>query len=89
MKKCYCYDSGTHMLNNRNIRDTIERYQWFDRTVNVQSNHQQQKDKENEKKVHSGVDVSVSITKTSGWKVLQTSLHSSKQMKNTGHILEK
>ena len=24
MKKCYCCDSGTHMLNNVLIRDTIE-----------------------------------------------------------------
>ena len=31
-KKCYCCGSGTHMLNNCEIRDTITIYQWFDST---------------------------------------------------------
>ena len=42
-KKCYYCGSGTNMLNNFNIRDTIERDQWFDRKVNVKINHQQEK----------------------------------------------
>ena len=32
IKKCYCCGSGTHMLNNCKIRDTITIYQWFDST---------------------------------------------------------
>ena len=48
------------MLNNCDIKDTIARYQWFDRTYNVQSHHQQEKDKGNEQKMDSDADVSVS-----------------------------
>ena len=50
MKKCYFCGSGMHMLNNGDIRDTIERYHWFDRKGNVHSNHQQISDKDDEKK---------------------------------------
>ena len=44
------------MSNNFDIRDTIKRYQWFYRTVNVHSHHQKEVYKGDEKQ----------------WKVTQT-----------------
>ena len=53
------------MLNNREIKDTIARYQWFDRTGNMKSNHQEAKYNGGEQTVDSDTYVSVSSTKTS------------------------
>ena len=72
------------MLNNCEIKCTIERDQWFDSTGNVQSFHQQEKNKGYEQTVDSGADVSVSSMKTSGWSVLQTGLHEKKQVTKYG-----
>ena len=49
-KKCYCCGSGTHMLNNCEIRYTIAIYQWFERTGSVYSHQQQSSDKGYEKR---------------------------------------
>ena len=68
------------MSNNFQIKYTIARDQWFDRTGNMQSCHQQSKYKGYESTVDSDVDVSVSSMKTSGWSGLQISLHGSKQV---------
>ena len=68
------------MLNKCQIKYTIARDQWFDRTGNMQSRHQQSKYKGYESTVDSDVDVSVSSMKTSGWSGLQISLHGSKQV---------
>ena len=51
MKKFYCCGSGTHMLNNFEIKDTIEKYQCFYRTLNLQGNLQQASDKGDEQTV--------------------------------------
>ena len=51
-KKCYLCVSGTHKLNNCEIRNTIARYQWFDRTWNMYS-HQQQAAHKGKKTVES------------------------------------
>ena len=51
MKKFYCCGSGTHMLNNFEIKDTIEKDQCFYRTLNLHSNHQQASDKGDEQTV--------------------------------------
>ena len=72
------------MLNNCEIQYNIARYQWFDRTVNVQSHHQQEKDKGYEQTVDSDADVSVSSTKTSGWSGFQISFHGRKQETKDG-----
>ena len=77
-KKCYFCVSGTHMLNNLEIKDKIERYQLFYRKENVQSHHQQAKDKRYEKTVDSDIEVSVSSKKKSGWIGLQISLYERK-----------
>ena len=47
----------------------------------MHSNQQQPVGKNDEKKLESETDVSVSITKTSVWRRLQISLHGSKQVK--------
>ena len=75
------------MLNNCEIKYTIARYQWFDRTENVQSHHRQSKDKGDEQTVDSDADVSVSSMKTSGWSGLQISLHGSRKVTNEGSDL--
>ena len=80
MKKCYCCGPETHMLNNYYIIDTIARYKWFDRTVNVQSHSQQASEKRDEQTVGNDVDVNVSSTKTSSWGGLQISLNGIKQV---------
>ena len=54
------------MLDNYDIKDKIARYQWFDRTGNLQSHHQQEKYKGDEQTVDNDTCVSVSSTKTSG-----------------------
>ena len=41
IKNCYYCGSGTNMLNNCDIKETISRYHGFDKTGNVQSHHQQ------------------------------------------------
>ena len=69
------------MLNICKIRDSKETYQCFDRTVHVLSHHQQEEDKGDEKTVYSDADVSVSSTKTNGWRRLKISLHRRKQVK--------
>ena len=51
------------MLNNCDIRDTIEIYQWFDRIVNVQSNHQKEAEKGDQQTVESDTYVNVYSTK--------------------------
>ena len=79
-KTCYCCGSGTHMLNNCEIRNTIVRDQWFDRTGNLHIHLQQPSEKEYEQTVESYADVIVSSTKTSGWSGLQISLHGRKQV---------
>ena len=40
-EKCYCCGSGTHILNKCEIKYTIARDHWFDRTFDVQINHKQ------------------------------------------------
>ena len=72
------------MLNYCDIRDRIARYQWFNRTGNVNSNYQQTADKGYEQTVGSDVDVSVYSTTTSGWSGLQISLHGRKQVTKDG-----
>ena len=72
------------MLNNCDIRNIIARYQWFNRTVNVHSHHQQAAYKWDEQTVEIDADVSVSIMKTSGWIGLQISLHRRKQVTKEG-----
>ena len=79
-KKCYCCGSGTHMLNNFEIKYMIARDQWFERTVNVQSYHKQAKEKGYEQTVNGDVDVSVSSTKKSVWSRLQNTLHGGKEV---------
>ena len=56
-KKCYCCGSGTHVLNNCDIRDAISRDQWFDITVDLHIRHQQSAYKEDEQTVESDADV--------------------------------
>ena len=48
-KNCYCCSSGTHMLNNCELRDTIARDQWFDTTRNMYNHNKKESDKGNEK----------------------------------------
>ena len=72
------------MLNNCEIRDTIERDQWFDRTVNVHSHQQQSTYKGGGKTVECDADVSVYSTKTSGWSGLKISFHGRKQVTKYG-----
>ena len=52
------------MLNGCDIKDTIARDMWFDRTGNFQSHQQQEKEKGDKETVDSDVYVSVSSTKT-------------------------
>ena len=75
------------MLNNCDIRDTIEIYQWFDRIGNVQSNHQKEAEKVDKQKVESDTDVSVSRKNTRGRSGLQTSLHGRKEVTKDGSDL--
>ena len=75
------------MLNNREIKDTIARYQWFDRTGNMKSNHQEAKYNGGEQTVDSDTYVSVSSTKTSVQSGLKISLHGSKQGTKEGSYL--
>ena len=44
-KKCYCCGSGRNMLNNFDIKDSIVKYEWFERTGTVHSHKQQAKEK--------------------------------------------
>ena len=81
IKKCYCYGLETHMLNNFEIRDTIARYQQFDRIYIVHSHHQQTEQKGYEQTAWSDSDVSVSSKKISGWNGLQIILHGRKNDK--------
>ena len=78
MKRCYFCGSGTHMLDNCDIKDTMERDRWFSRKLNVQNHRQQSKYKGDEKIVYSDADVSVSSTKTVSRGGLQISLYGSK-----------
>ena len=71
------------MLNNCEIKDTIEIYKWFDRTVNVQSHHQQAKCKGDLKTVDNDAGVSVY-----GWGGLQISLHEKKQVSKKSYLRE-
>ena len=75
------------MLNNCKIRDTIARYQWFDRTVNMHSRQQQSADIGDEQTVESDAYVSVSSMKTSLWSILQIIFHGSKQVTKNGSYL--
>ena len=68
------------MLNNCDIRNKIERDQWFYRTGNYQSCHQQAEYKGYEQTVDSDADMSLTSTKTSGWRGLNIILHGSKQV---------
>ena len=77
------------MLNNFEIRDTIARDKWFDRTINVHSRHQQTTYKGDKQKVESDAYMSFSSTKTSGWSVLQISLDGSKEVRKYGSDLKK
>ena len=89
MKNCYFCGSGTHILNNWEIKDTKSRYQWFDKTGNVQIHHQQAEYKGSEQTGDSDTDVSVSSTKTSGWGGLKISSHRSKQVtKEDSYLIE-
>ena len=72
------------MLNNCDIRNTIARYQWFNRTVNVQSHHQQAAYKWDEQTVEIDADVSVYIMKKSGWIGLRIILHGRKKVTKEG-----
>ena len=73
-----------HMLNSFDIRATIERDQWFDRTGNIHNHRQQAADIGCEQTVESDADVSVSCTKTSDWCGLQISFNGSKQVTKYG-----
>ena len=75
------------MLNNCDIRDTIEIYQWFDRIGNVHSNHQKEAEKVDKQTVESDTDVSVSSTKIRSRSGLQTSLHGRKEVTKDGSDL--
>ena len=65
IKVYYCYGSGNHMLNNCEIIDTIAKDQYFDKKLNMNSNHQKEADKRYEQTVVIHTYVSVSSTKTS------------------------
>ena len=75
------------MLNNCDIRDTIEIYQWFDRIVNVQSNHQKEAEKGDQQTVESDTYVNVYSTKIRWWNGSQTSLHLRKEVTKDGSDL--
>ena len=68
------------MLTNFKVRDMISKDTWFNRTDYVHSHHQQDEDKGYEQKVEMDADVSVSSTKTSGWRGLKISLYGIKQV---------
>ena len=68
------------MLNHCDLRDMIARDQWFGRTLNFHSHHQQSVDKWDEQTFESDADVSVFSTKKSGWGGLQISFHGSRQV---------
>ena len=86
-KNCYGCGSGKNMLNNHEIRDTIERYKCFDRTGDIKNNYQKEECKGNAQTVDSDTYVSVFSTKTSVWSGFQISLHGSKQVKKFGSDL--
>ena len=75
------------MLNNCEIKDVIAKDQWFYSTGNEHSNHQQAAEKGYEQIVKSDKDLSVSRTKTSGWRVLQIGFHGIKQVTKYGSEL--
>ena len=62
-----CCGSGTYMLNNYDVRDTIERDKWYDSTGSVHIHHKQTEDKVDEQTVESDTYVSVYSTKASSW----------------------
>ena len=86
-KKCHCCGSVTHIFNNCDIRDNMERDQWFYRTGNLHSNHQQASEKGYKQTPESYADASVSSTKTSSWSGLQISLHGNKKATKYGSDL--
>ena len=75
------------MFNNCEPRDTISRYQWFDRAGILHTHNQKSADKGDEQTAWSDTDVIMSRTKTTGWIVLQISLHGSKQVTKDGSYL--
>ena len=86
-QKCYCCGSGMNKLNNCEIIYTIVRYQWFDRTGNVHSFHQQAPDKGYEQTAESDTYVSMPSKKTRGWRGLKIIFHGSKQVTKDGSDL--
>ena len=87
MKKCYCCSSGIHMLDNCDIRGGIAIDRWFYRTGNSHSHHQQEAYTGDEQTVEGDADVSLSSTKTSGWRGLQIRFHERKQVTTDGSDL--
>ena len=85
----WCYEERNYRNISTSYTRVLEVKEGTDlyRTGNVQSHHQQGKDKWYEQIVDIDTDLSVSSTKTSGWRGLQISLSGIKQVTKYGSYL--